>query len=204
MTTAEDLFQQASAILNAKDSNGNYIYGGEISDQPPFTATSLADLVTQPSVSAFFENGTVKKTVTVGDGQTEQIGVLASEVGTDLMNALKTLYQQDQATSLSGSITEAQITSLTDNVIPLADTAYKNLNAVTAQNGNTYTALKNDVTNQQSLQNLYTGFVSDIEDADMATALTNLSNNQTALQAVLTVTSKLNDLTLLNFLPTSG
>jgi flagellar hook-associated protein 3 FlgL len=202
MTTAQGIFDQAVAILNAKDSNGNYIYGGEITDQPPFTATKLSDLVTQPSVSSFFQNGTTKKSVTVGDGQTEQIGVLASDIGTDLMNALKTLYQQDQATSLSGSITETQMASLTTGVIPLADTAYKDLNAVTAQNGVTYTSLKNDVTNQQSLQNLYTGFVSDIEDADMATALTNLSNNQTALQAVLTVTSKLNDLTLLNFLPT--
>lgn len=201
MTTANDIFQQASSILNAKDANGNYIYGGQISDKPPFTATSIADLTTQPSVSAFFQNGTDKKTVAVGDGQTETIGVLASDIGTDLMNALKTLYQQDQATSLTGTITETQVQNLSTGVVPLTDTAYKNLNAATAQNGNTYSALKADVTNQKSLQNLYTGFVSDIEDADMATALTNLSNNQTALQAVLTVTSKLNDLTLLNFLP---
>ncbi len=204
MASAQDIFQQASSILNAKDSNGNYIYGGQISDQPPFTATSLADLTTKPSVSDFFQNGTEKKTVAVGDGQTETIGVLASDIGTDLMNALKTLYQQDQATPVTGTITEAQIKGLSDNVVPLTDTAYKNLNAATAQNGNVYTSLKNDVTNQKSLQNLYTGFVSDIEDADMATALTNLSNNQTALQAVLTVTSKLNDLTLLNYLPASG
>lgn len=204
MASAQDIFQQAASILNAKDSNGNYIYGGEISDKPPFTATSLSDLVTQPSVNAFFQNGTEKKTVAVGDGQTETIGVLASDVGVDLMNALKSLYQQDQATSLSGSITDTQVQNLSNTVVPLTDTAYKSLNAVTAQNGNTYTALKTDVTNQKSLQNLYTGFVSDIEDTDMATALTNLSNNQTALQAVLTVTSKLNDLTLLNFLPSSG
>jgi flagellar hook-associated protein 3 FlgL len=203
MASAEDIFEQASSILNAKDANGNYIYGGQISDQPPFTATSLADLTTQP-VSAFFKNGTDKKTVAVGDGQTETIGVLASDVGTDLMNALKTLYQQDQTTPLTGTITEAQMKDLSDNVVPLTNAAYKNLNAATAQNGNVYSSLKSDVTNQKSLQNLYTGFVSDIEDADMATALTNLSNNQTALQAVLTVTSKLNDLTLLNYLPVSG
>jgi len=121
-----------------------------------------------------------------------------------LMNALKALYQQNQSTPLTGTLTETQTGNLSTNVVPLANTAYSDLNALTAQNGDTYTALKNDVTNQQSMQNLYTGFVSDIEDADMATALTNLSSNQTALQAVLTVTSKLNDLTLLNYLPTSG
>jgi flagellar hook-associated protein 3 FlgL len=204
MTNAEAIFEQAAAILNSTDANGNYIYGGEITDKPPFTATSLADLVTQPSVSAFFQNGTIKKSVTVADGQTEQIGVLASDVGTDLMNALKALYQEDQSLSLSGQITTAQSAGLTDNVLPKVNTAYTNLTAATARNGTTYTTLKKEITNQQSLQNLYIGFVSDIEDADMATALTNLSNNQTALQAVLTVTSKLNDLTLLNYLPVTG
>jgi flagellar hook-associated protein 3 FlgL len=203
MATAQSIFEQASSILNATDANGAYLYGGEKSDQPPFTATSLADLATGPAAS-FFENGTVKKNIAVGDGQTESIGVLASDIGTGLMSALKALYQQDQSTPLSDQLTNAQNDALTTNVLPLANTANSGLTAATAQNGNTYTTLKNDVVNQQSLQNMYTGFVSDIEDIDMGTALTNLSNNQTALQAVLTVTSKLNDLTLLNFLPING
>jgi flagellar hook-associated protein 3 FlgL len=50
------------------------------------------------------------------------------------------------------------------------------------------------------MSKLYTGFVSDIEDVDMGQALTNLSMNQTALQAVLSVTSKLNNLSLLNYM----
>ena len=170
----------------------------------PFTATSLSDLASATSVSSCFDNGTVKKSVAVGDGQTEQIGVLASDIGTNLMTALKALYQQDQATSLSGTLTNTQTDDLTSNVLPSANTAYTSLNQISAQNGNAYSALKSEVTSQQSLNTLYTGFVSDIEDADMATALTNLSNNQTALQAVLTVTSKLNNVSLLDYLPTSG
>lgn len=203
MTTAQSIFEQASSILNATDANGAYIYGGEKSDQPPFTATSLANL-DSGTVASFFTNGSVKKTVAVGDGQTQTIGVLASDIGTGLMSALKALYDQDQSLSLSGQITSAQNDALTNTVLPLANTATSTLNTITAQNGDTYTSLKSDVTNQQSLQNLYSGFVSDIQDADMGTALTNLSNNQTALQAVLTVTSKLNSLSLLNFLPTTG
>jgi flagellar hook-associated protein 3 FlgL len=201
MSTAQSIFEQASAILNSTDSNGAYIYSGEKTDQKAFTATSLADLASAP-VASYFNNGTVKKTVQVGDGQTEQIGVLASDVGTDLMNALKSLYQLDQSGSLSGTLNTTQVNSLTDTVLPGATTAYTNLNAATAANGSVYNSLKTSVTSQQALQTLYTGFVSDIQDADMATALTNLSNNQTALQAVLTVTSKLNTLSLLNYLPT--
>lgn len=208
MTTAQSIFEQASALLNATDSNGNYIYGGEVTDKPPFTATSLANLTTQPSVANFFQNGTIKKTVTVADGQSEPVGVLASDIGVDLMEALKSLYQEDRLSGtpgdLKGSLTEAQVGSLGSTLAPKAIQAYKTLNAATAINGDTYTTLKAEMTNQKALQNLYTGFVGDIEDVDMATALTNLSNDQTALQAVLTVTSKLNELSLLNYLPISG
>jgi len=204
MTTAESIFEQASSILNSTDSNGNYLYAGEKTDTKPFTATSLADLGTSADVKDCFDDGTVKKSVAVGDGQTEQIGVLATDIGTDLMTSLKALYQQDQSSSLSDKLTNVQTDALTQNVLPSANTAYTSLNQISAQNGNTYSALKSEVTSQQSLNTLYTGFVSDIEDADMATALTNLSSNQTALQAVLTVTSKLNNVSLLDYLPTSG
>jgi flagellar hook-associated protein 3 FlgL len=207
MTTAQSIFEQASAILNSTDSNGNYLYGGQITDKQPFTATSLANLDSATSVASCFQNGTTKKSVTVADGQTQQIGVLASDIGTGLMTTLKALYDEDKLSGtsgdLSGTLSETQVNDLSSTLAPQAISAYTNLNAVTAANGDTYTSLKNEVTNQQSLQNLYSGFVSDIQDVDMATALTNLSQNQTALQAVLTVTSKLNDLSLLNYLPTS-
>ena len=200
MTTASSIFDQASAILNSTDSNGAYLYAGQTSDTKPFTATSLSDL-DSGTASTWFTNGNVKKSVQVGDGQTTQIGVLASDIGTSLMTALKSLYDENTASSLSGSLTSTQIDSLTSAVLPQVNDAVTSLNTITAQNGDTYSSLKSEVTNQESLQNLYKGFVSDIEDADMSTALTNLSNNQTALQAVLTVTSKLNQLSLLNYLP---
>lgn len=199
MATAQSVFEQASAILNSTDASGTYIYSGEKADQKAFTATSMADLASAP-VASYFANGTIKKTVQVGDGQTEQIGVLASDIGTDLMNALKSLYQLDQSSSLSGPLTTTQVGSLSSSVLPGATTATNTLNGATAANGAVYDNLKATVTSQTSMKNLYTGFVSDIQDADMATALTNLSNNQTALQAVLTVTSRLNNLSLLNFM----
>ena len=202
MATASSIFDQASAILNSTDANGAYLYAGQTSDTKPFTATSLSDLASG-SASTWFANGTSKKSVQVGDGQTAQIGVLASDIGTSLMTALKSLYDLNTASPLTGQLTSAQSDSLTSSVLPQINNAATSLNAITAQNGDTYKSLQSSVTNQESLQNLYKGFVSDIEDCDMAKALTNLSNNQTALQAVLTVTSKLNQLSLLNFLPTN-
>jgi flagellar hook-associated protein 3 FlgL len=204
MDTAQTIFQQAESILNATDSNGNYLYGGQKSDTPPFTATSLAQLSSAP-VSSFFVNGTVAKSVQVGDGQTQKIGVLASGIGKELMNALKSLYQADSpAGSLSGQLSDTQITALTGTVLPQATQAVTTLNTATAANGDNYSSLKDAVANQQSLSSLYGGFVSDIEDVNMAEALTNLNANQLALQAALTVTAKLSRLSLLNYLPLSS
>lgn len=69
MATMQGVFDQASQILNSKDANGNYIYGGDKDTTPPLNVTSLAQLVALPSVSAAFSNGTLKKSVQVADGQ---------------------------------------------------------------------------------------------------------------------------------------
>ena len=201
MATARAVFDQAASILNSADFNGNYIYGGGQGNAKPFTATALSDLA-GGSVSSFFQNGTEKKSVLVGDGQSVQIGMLASDIGSQLMTALKNLVSADSPSgSLDGALTSAQATDLTDNVLPSATQAYTELNTTTAVNGDAYNRLGDAVTNQQSLSTLYKGFVSDIEDVDMTQAVTKLNQNQVALQAALEVTAKLGQLSLLNYLP---
>jgi len=201
--TAQSIFEQASAILNSTDANGNYIYGGQNSDTAPFTATSLQQLA-GGTVSDFFVNGKIAKTVLVSDGQTQQIGVLADNIGEQLMTALQTLYNLDTPSgSLSGQLDSTQTDALTSQALPVASQAADSLNAATAANGDAYKSLQDAVTNQSSMSNLYQGFVSDIEDVDMAKALTNLSANQVALQAALQVTASLGQLSLLNYLPVS-
>jgi flagellar hook-associated protein 3 FlgL len=203
MATARAVFDQAASILNSTDFNGNYIYGGGQGNTKPFTPTALSDLG-GGSVSSFFQNGTQKKSVLVGDGQSVQIGVLASDVGSQLMTALQNLVAADNSSSLDGTLTSAQAVNLTDNVLPSATQAYSDLNTATAVNGDVYNRLGDAVTNQQSLSTLYKGFVSDIEDVDMTEAVTRLNLNQVALQAALEVTAKLGQLSLLDYLPTTG
>ena len=70
-----------------------------------------------------------------------------------------------------------------------------------ATNGFTFNRLQDAVTQQQSLSTLYKGFVSNIEDVDMGKAITNLNQNQVALQAALQVTAQLNKVSLLTYLP---
>jgi flagellar hook-associated protein 3 FlgL len=97
-------------------------------------------------------------------------------------------------------LTSAQSDFLTAE-IPVAQTAAHGLNAATAANGYTNNQLTDASDHQQALSALYTGFVSHIENVDMPTAISQLNQNQTALQAALQVTAQLGQITLLNYLP---
>src|SRR5882724_9427000 len=65
MTQAKSIFDQASAILNSKDANGDYIYSGGKTDVAPVTVSTLAGLVPLASASAAFANGNLQKSVQV-------------------------------------------------------------------------------------------------------------------------------------------
>jgi len=207
MTQAQSIFEQASAILNSKDANGDYIYSGGKTDVPPVSVSSLAGLLPLASASQAFANGDLKKSVQVADGVTVSYGMTASDIGADLMQALKDIANFDAggtgnfnaATSLSA----AQNTFLS-NTIAQVTTASTNLNATTASNGYVSNRLTDAQSQQDSLNTVYKKFTSDIQDTNMAEAATRLSLNQTQLQAALQVTAGLHQLSLLNYLPISG
>ncbi|HET7083751.1 MAG TPA: flagellin [Rhizomicrobium sp.] len=207
MDKAQSIFDQASAILNSKDSNGDYIYSGGKTDVPPITVGALSGLTGLGSVSQAFANGNLKKSVQVADGVTVSYGVTASDVATGLMQTLKDIADFDASGSgnfnSATSLTAAQSGFLT-NTIGQATTVYTNLNAATAANGYVSNRLTDAQTQQTSMTTLYKQFTSDIQDTNMANAATQLSLNQTQLQAALQVTAGLHQLSLLNYLPING
>src|SRR6185437_3361028 len=97
MSQVQNIFDQATGILNSKDANGDYIYAGGKTSTAPVTVSTLADLVALPSVSGAFVNGNDKKAVQVADGQTVTYGMTASDVGTGLMQALKDIAKIGRA-----------------------------------------------------------------------------------------------------------
>ena len=207
MSQAQSIFSQASAILNSKDANGDYIYSGGKTDVPPVSVNSLAALQALPSAAAAFTNGNLTKSVQVADGVSVSYGVTASSVGTGLMQALQDIAQFDAGASgnfnAATSLTSAQSNFLT-NAIAQTTTVGTNLNAVTAANGYVSNRLTDAQGQQSSMSTLFSKFISNIQDTNMADAATQLSLNQTQLQAALQVTAGLNKLSLLNYLPVSG
>jgi flagellar hook-associated protein 3 FlgL len=207
MTQAQSIFDQASAILNSKDANGDYIYAGGRTDVAPVTANSLSALQAMPAVANVFTNGTLTKSVQVADGVTVNYGVTASNVATGLMQALKDVADFDAGPSgnfaTATSLSSAQNTFLTNAIGQVTNVA-TDLNATVSANGYVANRLTDAQDQQTSINTLYKGFVSNIQDTDMAKAATQLSLNQTQLQAALQVTAGLHQLSLLNYLPATG
>ena len=206
MTQAQSIFQQASAILNSQDANGNYIFGGGNTNTPPMTASSLSDLASMGSVSSAFDNGSFQTGVQVADGQSVTYGITASDIGTGLMQVLQSLAQFDQSSNgdldNATDLSSAQ-SSFLSGAISTANNVSDSLNTATAANGYVANQLSDAQTQQSSMNTLYQGFISNIQDTNMAQAATQLSLDQTQLQAALQVTASLNQLSLLNYLPVS-
>lgn len=204
MTQAQAIFSQAAEILNSQDANGDYIYGGGNSTTPPLSVSSLSQLMALPSAANAFTNGSDLKSVQVADGQTVTYGLGASTIGQGLMQALQDISNFDAGGSGnftgSANLSQAQNTFLTGQISSLSGVATA-LNNATAANGGIYNQLKSAASHQKDMSTLYSGFISNIQDTNLADAATQLQLNQTALQAALQVTSTLNQLTLLNYLP---
>lgn len=202
MSQAQSIFDQAKQILNSKDANGNYLYGGEKDTTAPVNVDSLTDLAALPSVSDAFSNGTIKKSINIGGGQTVQVGMLASDLGTQLFQSLADIANFNSGANgpLSNTITDTQSAFLTTQV-QAAQTANQNLNNQAAANGFVYNHLNDVIDQQKSTSTLYKGFVQNLEEVDMGTAITQLNQNQVALQAAVQVTAQLSQVSLLNYLP---
>jgi flagellar hook-associated protein 3 FlgL len=141
----------------------------------------------------------------VGDGQSVQVGMLASNIGTGLMQTLKDLADFNAGTNgnFSTGLTDAQ-SSFLSGEIQTATTAATQINNAAAANGNINSQLTDASDNQKTMSTLFGGFVSNIEEVDMPTAITQLNQNQVALQAALQVTAQLSQVSLLNYLPATG
>ena len=159
------------------------------------------------SESVFWPTGETFQLTKVADGVTVSYGMTASDIGTDLMQALKDIADFDAGGSgnfnAANTLNAAQNTFLS-NAIAQVTTASTNLNATTASNGYVSNRLTDAQSQQDSLNTVYKKFTSDIQDTNMAEAATRLSLNQTQLQAALQVTAGLHQLSLLNYLPISG
>lgn len=201
MSQLEGYFDQIVGLMNAKDANG-YIYAGDNNQTAPVVVDSLADLAALPAVADAFVNGTIKTEVKIGETHNVEVGLLASDLATDLFTLLRQVTQFDAGVDgpFSGTTSPAQQTFL-ESTIVTAIGAQQGVNAQAAANGIHYQTVAQATEQLKASSVVYKGFVSNIEDVDMAQAIAQLNQNQVALQAAFQITSTLNRLSLLDYLP---
>lgn len=202
MQALQTQYQQVVGGLNAQ-SNGVYIFGGGRTDQPPVSVTSLSSLVPLASPpTAAFQNGQFISSSQVDESTTIQTGMLASDVGTSLTTVFQTIAAYDAGPNgpLNGQLTQTQISFL-QSQLSAFDTADSTVTSYQAQNGAAQKTVSNAITDQQNQSTTLQNMIGDKTNVDMATALSNLSEAQNAVQASAQVLASLQSDSLLKILP---
>ncbi len=191
---AKTAFDQFRAALNASV-DGQPLFGGSQIEASPFTAQSLAD-VAGVAPASLFANDDVRAGSRIAEGLDVQYGITASELGTDLVAAFKTLAE---AGSFGPTPTAAQRTAL-NTAIAQIDTGLQTVRALGADNGRRQAQVEIAVTRASDRGDLLAEIISTNEDADLGQVSIDLSLNQTVLQASYSVFARLSGLNLGQYL----
>lgn len=204
---ADTLMQDIQANMNTavqglnSQYDGKYLFaGGQVNTQP-VTANLLSDLTPPATVASFFHNDNYKLQNKLDDSTTVTTGMLASDIGTPMMNALQTIQSYVAANGpITGPLTQAQISFL-QSQIGTWNTVRTDLTTVTASNGMVQKQVDDSKTNVAGQSTTITGMVGDITDADMGLAASQLQMAQMAVQAAAHVFQTLQSSSLINILP---
>ncbi len=197
------LSQTLSSIVSALNSriNGVFLFGGSRTDQPPVTVQNLSDVVALASSSDAFANNGDKREAAIAEGITLQFGLVADEVAGPIMAVIKAIADFDAGAGgpLDGPINAAQRAFLESQLTAL-DSAIRTARNFQVTNGLNGNRLKDMEAQQGEAKVFLEGLVSDVEDVDMAEAISRLNQNQIALEASFRAIGTLSRVTLLNFL----
>ena len=200
MAEIQGEMNQAVGAMNTKY-NGTYLFaGGQINTQP-VTAQQLSDLTAGPPVSSFFQNDQFKTKAQIDDSATVTTGVLASDIGTPMLNALQGIEAFDQGASgpLNGILTPAQ-RSFLESQLAIWDQVHTGIINLAAGNGMVQQRVENVKSDLANRQTTLAGMMSDITDADIAKASADLQLAQTSFAAAAQVFQTLKESSLINLL----
>lgn len=201
MTAIQGAFSSATDGLNYVH-NGQYLFGGGNDDKPPVTVNSLSALAGLPAITDAFQNGTVKKSSRIDQHTTIQTGMLASDLGTALMQTFQDIqkYNDDPTTGPFGAqLTDAQKAFLTTKSQEF-NNEYSKLVEQTSVNGTLQKRVSNTTDSLNGQVSTLTGLIGDRTNVDLAKAYSDLQQAQVSVQASAQVLTSLNQTSLLNLL----
>jgi flagellar hook-associated protein 3 FlgL len=203
-TLMQDLQAQLRNAVEGMNARygGKYLFAGGQIDTLPVDITSMSDLTAQPVIANHFHNDSFIAQAKVDDATLVSTGVLASNLGTQLMTAYQTIQTFEETPGsgpITGALTDAQRTFL-EGQLATWDSTYNNLTNITGRNGLTQKRVENIASDLTSRGNSLKGMIGGITDADMAEAATALDQAQVSVQAAAQVLLSLQSSSLLNLL----
>jgi flagellar hook-associated protein 3 FlgL len=204
-TTLQAALSSAASALNTTY-NGQYIFAGDATNTPPFTASTLSDLPatsTPAAISTLFANGSTAPVSRLNSTTVTTTGFLASDVGTPLATALTAFQNYVTSTPLSTPLTSAQSTEL-QSLETQFNTALTAANAASAQNGVIQSQVTTNITDLTDQQTALQGVATNITSVNLGQVETNITLAQNALQASADVFQTLQTSSLLNLLSSSS
>ncbi len=198
----DELIEQTFRFtVNSLNTNfdGTYLFSGAETGTQPVNVSTLAELSAAPTTADVFDNAAIAFEARIADGVSLKFGLLASDLATGIFDELKALYDQHQLTPFEGEIDQTQFNFLQASLQTLTS-AIDDLRRDHVSNGLSFERL--EVVDQQHVDSVLflETFISDMEDVNIAEAVTRLNNDQIALEASYQAISSLNQLTLLRFL----
>ncbi|MBL4803029.1 MAG: hypothetical protein JKY45_14185 [Emcibacter sp.] len=199
----ELLGEAFTSMVSALNTNigGIHVFSGGRSDVEPVSGSKIADLVAAANVSDLFQNDQRRPSAKIGQNTLMEYGLLADEIAEEVFQVFKNIADFNVGPSgpLSGKLDATQITFL-KNELATMDAAIENLRILEARNGTRQNNVENFIKEHENQKAFLEIFISDIEDADVAEAITRLNNDKVALEASYKITSQLTSISLLDFI----
>ncbi len=210
MDDLDNLLGRGISLLNSRV-NGRYVFSGTRTDTQPVNISNRSDLLGLTATADAFDNNQIKAKAKIDQTQTVEFGILADDIGEPLFEAFRRLMQFNAGTLPSGAGAYAPAgtfsSPLTDNQrqflmneLSRLETVSAGLNTAAAQNGINMNTVEKVQERMVSEKTFLREFASDIEDVDMAEAISRLQQDQLAVEASYRVVGNLNRLTLMDFI----
>ena len=202
-TLVEDIQAQLSNAAEGMNARygGKYLFAGGQVDTRPVTVTTLSQLTAGPPISSFFQNDQFKVTAKVDEATTITTGLLANDIGTDMLTAFQSFQAFNEGPNgpFTGAMTDAQRVLL-EGQLAVWDDVRSDVTNLAAYNGTNQKRLDTVGDDLVSRQNALAGMIGEITDADMAQAAAELQTAQLSVQSAAYVFQALKDSSLLNVL----
>lgn len=200
MEELDNVFRGAVNILNSQ-LDGKFLYGGTRTDTRPVTSDSLETLRLAASADDLFVNNSLKASAQIDDHASVEYGVLADELGGNLFAAIKRIAEFNAGPNgpFADTLTPAQKTYLESELATLR-TISQGIESEVASNGLKLAEIDTTIDRHKTGDIFIKGLISDIEDVDLAEAVSRLNNDQLAVEASTRVLAQLGRLSLLDFI----